>query len=291
MRVRTLSLAVTCVLIAASTTVEGSAQAAKQQTRRTPPKRTVPKRTVNTKAPTQQQRQVSQGELNSFLRSPAGKAKLNVYKQQAFDAPRLIAHPKGERPLGSLRQLHHVYKSSGRLIKIFSYASSVVTGAMGAFLGGTIGLWTGGMPTGPEMLQNPGTHPAVHFLTQGHVVIGALIGAGAAIATGTLVAAGFKRSARKVDKQAENEAVARIFGELQSGIANQPPQPHPGFPNSGMGGGGQENQNSILNDFFGGPGALWGPQQSASNQAAMRDGISDVGPSGFDSFGSPGGPP
>ena len=293
MRARTLSLAVTCVLIAASTTVEGSAHAAKQkQTRRTLPKRTLPKRTVSTKPPTQQQRQVSQGELNSFLRSPAGKAKLKVYKQQAFDAPRLVAHPKGERPLGSLRQLHHVYKSSGRLIKIFSYASAVVTGAMGAFLGGTIGLWTGGMPTGPEMLQNPGTHPAVHFLTQGHVVIGALVGAGAAIATGTLVAAGFKRSARKVDKQAENEAVLRILGELQSGIQNQPPQPHPGFPaNGGVAGAGPDGQNSILNDFFGGPGALWGPQQSASNQAAMRDGISDVGPSGFDSFGSPGGPP
>ena len=28
-----------------------------------------------------------------------------------------------------------------------------------------------------------------------------------------------------------------------------------------------------------------------SDLAAMRDGISDVGPSGFDSFGSPGGPP
>jgi len=279
-------------LIAASTTVEGSAHAAKQQQqtrRRTPPKRNVKR--VAPKSPVGQRRQVSQGELNSFLRSPAGKAKLSVYKQQAFDAPRLIAHPKGERPLGSLRQLHHVYKSSGRLIKIFSYASSVVTGAMGAFLGGTIGMWTGGMPTGPEMLQNPGTHPAVHFLTQGHVVIGALIGAGAAIATGTLVAAGFKRSARKVDKQAENEAVLRILGELETGVESQPPQPHPGFPSSGVAGGGQGGQSSILNDFFGGPGSIFGPQQSASNQAAMRDGISDVGPSGFDSFGSPGGPP
>ncbi len=290
MRVRTLSLAVTCVLIAASTTVDGSAHAAKRpQTRRATPKRNV-KRT-GAPAPVVQRRQVSQGELNSFLRSPAGKAKLKVYKQQAFDVPRLVAHPKGERPLGSLRQLHQVYKSSGRLIKIFSYASSVVTGAMGAFLGGTIGMWTGGMPTGPEMLQNPGTHPAVHFLTQGHVVIGALIGAGAAIATGTLVAAGFKRSARKVDQQAENEAVLRILGELETGVESQPPQQHPGFPGGNGLAAGPGGQNSILNDFFGGPGGLFGPQQSASNQAAMRDGISDVGPSGFDSFGSPGGPP
>jgi hypothetical protein len=289
-RVRTLSLAVTFVLIAASTTVGGTAHAAKGQQRRTTPRRNV-KKTGAPPAPVVQRRQVSQGELNSFLRSPAGKAKMKVYKQQAFDAPRLVAHPKGERPLGSLRQLHHVYKSSGRLIKIFSYASSVVTGAMGAFLGGTIGLWTGGMPTGPEMLQNPGTHPAVHFLTQGHVVIGALIGAGAAIATGTLVAAGFKRSARKVDQQAENEAVLRILGELETGTESRPPQPHPGFASSGSAGGGQGGDNSLLNDFFGGPGGLFGPQTSASNQAAMRDGISDVGPSGFDSFGSPGGPP
>lgn len=290
MRVRTLSLAVTCVLIAASTTVDGTAQAAKNQQRRTAPKRNV-KKTAPPPAPVAQRRQVSQGELNSFLRTPAGKAKMKVYKQQAFDAPRMIAHPRGERPFVSLRQKHKFYKSSGRLIKIFSYATAVVTGAMGGFFGGFIGMMTGGMPTGPEMLENPATHPAVHFLTQGHVVIGALIGAGGAIAVGTAVAMGFKRGAKRVDRQAEDEAVARILGELQTGIESQPPQQHPGFPGGNGLVAGQGGRNDILNDFFGGPGGLFGPQTSAANQAAMRDGISDVGPSGFDSFGAPGGPP
>lgn len=291
MRVRTLSLAVTCVLIAASATALGNAHAAKrQQVRRTTPKRNV-KRTAPPPAPAVQRREVSQGELNTFLRSPAGKAKLNVYKQQAFDAPRMIAHPRGERPFVSLRQKHKFYRSSGRLIKIFSYATAVVTGAMGGFFGGFIGMMTGGMPTGPEMLENPATHPAVHFLTQGHVVIGALIGAGGAIAVGTAVAMGFKRGAKRVDRQATDEAIARILGELQTGVESQPPQAHPGFPASAMAGGPGGQQRDILYDFMGGPGGLFGPQMSASDRAAMQNGISDVGPSGFDSFGSPGGPP
>ncbi len=285
MRARTLSLAVTCVLIAASTSVDGSAHAARKQTRRTTPR---PAKKVA--APKPQRRQVTHHELNSFLRSPAGKAKLSVYKQQAFDAPRTIAHPKGERPFVSLRQQHHFYKSSGRLIKIAAYATSVVTGTMGAFFGGFIGMMTGGMPSGPEMLQHPGTHPAMHFLSQGHVVIGAIIGAGAAIATGTVVAMGFKRSARRVDQQAENEAIARILGELETGIESQPPAQHPGFAAAGPDGR-RGGQRDILNDLWGGPGALFGPQQSAADRASHNSGISDVGPSGFDSFGPPGGPP
>lgn len=285
MRTRTLSLAVTCFLIAASAPSVGDAHAARrQQTRRTTPKRPVKKA-----APRPQRRQVSHQELNSFLRTPAGKAKLSVYKQQAFDAPRTIAHPKGEKPFVSLRQQHQFYKSSGRLIKIAAYATSVVTGAMGAFFGGFIGMVTGGMPTGPEMLQNPGVHPAMHFLSQGHVVIGAIIGAGAAIATGTMVAVGFKRQAKKVDRQAEDEAIMRILGELETGVESQPPAPHPGFAARGAGQGGR--QRDILYDFMGGPGSLFGPQMSASDRAARNDGISDVGPSGFDSFGPPGGPP
>lgn len=281
MRVRTLSLAVMMCVLALGSSPMGEAFAARRGQQR--------KQTVKTrKAPPKvQKRAVSQQELNSFLRSPAGKAKLNVYKNQAFDAPRVIAHPKGERPFVSLRQQHKFYKSSGRLIKIASYATSVVTGAMGAFLGGFIGMVSGGMPTGPEMLENPAVHPAMHFLSQGHVVIGALIGAGAAIATGTAVAIGFKRQAKQVDKQAENEAIARILGELETGIESQPPGQHPGFASAG---GRRGNDRDILNDFFGGPGGLFGPQQSASDRASATS-ISDPGPSGFDSFGPPGGPP
>jgi hypothetical protein len=283
-RARTLSFAVTCVLVAASISSGGSAEAA-QKRQRQPATRKVKKTAV--KPPPR--RPVTHHELNSFLRSPAGKAKLRVYKEQAFDAPRMIAHPKGERPFVSLRQQHKFYKSSGRLIKIAAYATSVVTGTMGAFFGGFIGMMTGGMPSGPEMLQHPGVHPAMHFLSQGHVVIGAIIGAGAAIATGTVVAMGFKRSAKRVDRQAEEEAIARILGELETGIESQPPGQHPGFASAGGNGRGGQ-QRDILNDLWGGPGSLFGPQQSAADRASHNDGISDVGPSGFD-FGPPGGPP
>jgi len=281
-RVRTLLLAVTCVLVTASS-LPGSALAARkgQQQRRQPVKKT--------KAPPKPvRRPVSHHELNSFLRSPAGKAKLKVYKQQAFDAPRPIANLSGEKPFMSLRHQHQAYKRSGRLIKIASYATSVVTGTMGAFFGGFIGMMTGGMPSGPEMLQHPGTHPAMHFLSQGHVVIGAIIGAGAAIATGTVIAMGFKRAAKRVDRQAEDEAVARILGELESGVESQPPTAHPGFAGNTPGG---RQQRDILNDLWGGPGALFGPVESAADRASHNSGISDVGPSGFDSFGPAGGPP
>jgi hypothetical protein len=283
-RARILSLAAACVLVVASSPTDSAFAA-----RRSPQQRRVQRPVKKSTMQRPQRRQVSHHELNTFLRSPAGKAKLKVYKQQAFDAPRAIAHPKGERPFASLRQQHQFYKSSGRLIKIASYATSVVTGTMGAFFGGFIGMMTGGMPTGPEMLQNPSVHPAMHFLSQGHVVIGALIGAGAAIATGTAVAMGFKRAARRIDRQAEDEAVTRILGELETGLESQPPSQHPGFA-SAQNGGGRGRQRDILNDLFGGPGALFGPQQSAADRAS-HSGISDVGPSGFDSFGPPGGPP
>lgn len=284
MRPRTIFLAVICLLFAASSAVERSALAARKQ----PTKRTGTGRAVGRAKVTQPQRRtVSHHELNSFLRSPAGKAKLKVYKQQAFAAPRAIANRNGERPFASLGQQHKAYKNSGRLIKIAAYATSVVTGAMGAFFGGFIGMMTGGMPTGPEMLQNPGTHPAMHFLSQGHVVVGAVIGAGAAILTGTAIAMGFKRAARRVDRQAEEEAVARILGELETGMESQPPSAHPGFASAG----GRGQQRDILNDLWGGPGALFGPQQSAADRGARADGISDVGPSGFNDFGPPGGPP
>lgn len=280
MRVRTISLAVTCVLIAASATSgDGAAHAARQRaTRRTTPKRQVKK----TPPPAPQRRQVSQGELNTFLRSPAGKAKLEVYQQQAFDVPRNIANPTGEKPFVSLRHQHRAFKTSGRLIKIASYATSVVTGAMGAFFGVFFG-----MPSGPELLQNPGVSPAIQALSQGHVIVGAIIGAAAAIVPGTIAAIAFKRKAKGVERQAKNEAIARILEELATGRESQPPTQHPALAAQGDGRGPRD----ILYDFMGGPGSLFGPQTSASDRAARSDGISDVGPSGFDSFGPPGGPP
>lgn len=279
MRVRTISLAVTCVLIAASVTSGGSVvhAAKRQQTRRSVPKRAVTKKTA---APAR--RQVTHHELNAFLRSPAGKSKLGIYKEQALDVPRNIANPTGEKPFLTLRHQHRAYKTSGRLIKIASYATSVVTGAMGAFFGVFFG-----MPSGPELLQNPGVSPAIQALSQGHVLVGAIIGAAAAIVPGTITAIAFKRKAKGVEKQAENEAIARILEELATGVESQPPTQHPAL--AAQAGGGR--QRDILYDFMGGPGSLFGPQTSASDRAARSDGISDVGPSGFDSFGPPGGPP
>ena len=280
MRVRILSLAVTCAMVMAASPIESASAARRRQSQRKQPTGKKPP----PKAPPR--RPVSQHELNSFLRSPAGKAKLKVYKNQAFDAPRAIAHPKGERPFASLRQQHKFYKSSGRLIKIAAYATSVATGALGAMFGGFVGMISGGMPSGPDMLGS-GMHPAMHFLSQGHVVIGAIIGAGGAIAIGTAVAMRFKRDAKKVDKQAEDEAVARILGELETGMESQPPSAHPGFQGMDPGRGAQ---NDILNDLFGNPGSIFGPQQSAAERGGrMAD--TDVGPSGFDSFGPPGAPP
>jgi hypothetical protein len=280
-RARTICLAVTCVL-AVGWAPTGTALAAKRQ----PAQRRQVRPVKKTTAPRPQRRVVSHQELNTFLRSPAGKAKLKVYKQQAFDAPRTIVNKTGEKPFVSLRHQHQAYKSSGRLIKIAAYATSVVTGTMGAFFGGFVGMMSGGMPTGPEMLQHPGVHPAMHFLSQGHVVIGAIIGAGAAIATGTVIAMNFKRAAKRIDRQAEDEAVTRILAELETGMESQPPAQHPGVPGQA----GRGNRD-ILNDLWGGPGALFGPQQSAADRASHSSGISDVGPSGFDSFGPPGGPP
>ena len=287
MRARTVFAAAICLLFAASATVEDSVLAA---TRKQPQTRRPTKAVGRAKVPAKPARRpVSHHELNTFLRSPAGKAKLKVYKQQAFDVPRMVAHPNGEKPFMSLGAKHKAFKRSGRLVKIFAYAGSVVTGAMGGMFGGFIGMMTGGMPTGPEMLQHPGTHPAMHFFSQGHVLVGAIIGAGGAIAVGTAVAMGFKRAAKKVDRQAHEEAVARILDELETGMESHPPTPHP-LASTNMPGGGRGQQRDILNDLWGGPGSLFGPQQSAADRGA-HTGISDVGPSGGFDFGPPGGPP
>lgn len=283
MRARTICLALSCALVVVSSPTGSAFAAAKRNAQQRRQQRPAKKAS----APRPQRRVVSHQELNSFLRSPAGKAKLKVYKQQAFDAPRAIANKTGEKPFGSLRHQHQAYKTAGRLTKIATYATSVVTGTMGAFFGQFIHMagGGGGGPPGPDVFQHPSV---MHFLSSGHMVIGAVIGAGAVIATGTMVAIGFKRAARRVDRQAEDEAVARILGELETGMESQPPTQHPGFPGEGRRG----NQRDILNDLWGGPGALFGPQQSAADRASHSSGISDVGPSGFDSLsGPPGGPP
>jgi hypothetical protein len=159
---------------------------------------------------------MTRAEANRFLRSPAGKTKIRQYKDEALHAPRYVGDYHAEKGFGSLREQRDFYKSRGRILKIFSYASSAVTGLMGGMLGGVVGMWTGGMPSGPEMMQQ-GVHPAMHFISQGHVVIGALIGAGAAIAAGTAVSFRYKRMAREVEGQAEAEAELRLWNELGAG--------------------------------------------------------------------------
>jgi len=287
-RARTICLALTCALVAASAPAD-DAFAAKRNAPQQRRQRAAKKTTVRP-----QRRQVSHHELNSFLRSPAGKNKLRVYKQQAFDVPRAIANKTGEKPFTSLRHQHQAYKSAGRITKIATYATSVVTGTMGAFFGQFLHMagGGGGIP-GPDAYQHPSV---LHFLSGPHMLIGAVIGAGAVLAAGTMVSIKFKRAAKRVDRQAEDEAVTRILAEMELGMENEPPGQHPAFAGqAGEGGGrGGRRNRDILNDLWGGPGALFGPVESAADRASHSSGISDVGPSGFDtmgSFGSPGGPP
>jgi len=235
-----------------------------------------------------QRRQVSHQELNSFLRSPAGKNKLRIYKQQAFDAPRQIANKTGEKPFMSLRHQHDAYKKAGRLTKIATYATAVVTGTMGAFFGQFLHM------AGSSAIPSAGAyaHPSIlTFLSGPHMLIGAAIGAGAVLVAGTMVAVKFKRSARRVDRQANDEAVARILGEMEVGMEHEPPVQHPAYAGQAGGSGGNRGARDILNDLWGGPGALFGPVESAADRASHSSGISDVGPSSMDFSGPPGGPP
>jgi hypothetical protein len=285
-RARTICLALTCALVAvfAPTDSAFAARRTPQQRRQRPVKKVT--------APRPQRRQVSAHELNAFLRSPAGKTKLKVYKQQAFDVPRAIANKTGEKPFTSLRHQHQAYKTAGRITKIATFATSVVTGTMGAFFGQFLHMagGGGGIP-GPGAYQHPSV---LHFLSGPHMLIGAAIGAGAVLVAGTMVSIKFKRAAKKVDRQAEDEAVTRILGEMELGMEHEPPAQHPAAQGQAAGGRGARGNRDILNDLWGGPGALFGPVESAADRASHSSGISDVGPSGFDtmgSFGSPGGPP
>ena len=156
---------------------------------------------------------MTRAQANQFLRSRAGKATIRQYAAEAFDAPRVVSDFRAAKGFGSLREQRDFYKGRGRILRIFSYASSVVTGAMGGMLGGVFGMFTGGLPSGPEMMERV-THPAMYFISQGEVVVGALVGAGAAIAVGTAASFRYKRMAREIEGQAESEATLRLWNEL-----------------------------------------------------------------------------
>ena len=203
-------MVVTGLAVALTLALPGAADAARSA-RRT----TQRVRTRTPKAP-RVQPTMTRADANHFLRSAAGKAKIRQYKEEALQAPREVADYRAEKGFGSLAEQRDFYRSRGRILRIFSYASSAVTGLMGGMLGGMVGMWTGGMPSGPDMMQQ-GAHPAMHFLAQGHVVIGALVGAGAAIAAGTVASFRYKRIAREVEGQAQAEAELRLWNELGAG--------------------------------------------------------------------------
>lgn len=159
---------------------------------------------------------MTRADANHFLRSASGKARVKQYKEEALNRPRQVSDYNAEKGFGSLREQRDFYRSRGRILKIFSYASSAVTGLMGGMMGGLVGMFTGGMPTGPEMMQQT-AHPIAHFITQGHFVAGALIGAGAAIAAGTAASFRYKKMAREVEGQAQAEAELRLWNELGAG--------------------------------------------------------------------------
>lgn len=171
---------------------------------------------TRTQAAPRPQPTMTRAGANRFLRSRDGKAKIRQYKEEALHAPRQVADFRAEKGFGSLGEQRDFYRHRGRVFKIFAYASSTVTGLMGGMFGGMVGMFTGGMPSGPQMMQQ-GAHPAMHFVSQGHVVIGALIGAGAAIAIGTAASFRYKRMAREVEGQAQAEAELRLWSELGAG--------------------------------------------------------------------------
>lgn len=211
------SLLVTGLAVALAVSMPvGSAGAARSSARRNAGAAAGRQRVRTGRQAARPQPTMTRADANRFLRSPAGKAKVRQYKDEALHQPRQIADYRAEKGFGSLREQRDFYRSRGRILKIFSYASSAVTGLMGGMLGGMVGMWTGGMPSGPDMMQQ-GVHPAMHFLSQGHVVIGALVGAGAAIAAGTVASFRYKKMAREVEGQAEAEAELRLWNELGAG--------------------------------------------------------------------------
>jgi len=206
------SLVATGLAVALSLSLPfGAADAA--SSRRRPVRREVPGKRQAAPRP---QPTMSRAQANQFLRSPTGKATIRRYAAEALEAPRAVSDFRAKEGFGSLREQRDFYRSRGRILKIFAYASSAVTGVMGGMLGGVFGMFTGGLPSGPEMMQQA-THPAMHFISQGEVVIGALIGAGTAIAAGTAASFRYRRMAREVERQAESEATLRLWNQLGAG--------------------------------------------------------------------------
>ena len=205
------SLAVTGLAVALAVALPAGRVDAARSTRKAPSNQR-----VRTKAAPRPKPTMTRAEANRFLRSPAGKATIRQYKEEALRAPRQISDYNAEKGFGSLHEQRDFYRSRGRVLKIFGYASSVVTGLMGGMFGGVVGMFTGGMPSGPDMMQQV-SDPAMQFVSQGHFVVGAILGAGAAIAAGTAASFRYKRMAREVEGTAQAEAELRLWNELGAG--------------------------------------------------------------------------
>lgn len=208
------SLVVAGLAVALSLSLpDGEAAAARQGQRRTTSRQRARAVRPEVARPTPT---MTREQANRFLRSPAGKARIRQYRDEALHQPRQVADYRADKGFGSLHEQREFYRSRGRILRIFSYASSAVTGLMGGVMGGMVGIWTGNMPGGWEAVQQ-GTHPAMSFISQGHFIIGALVGAGAAIAAGTATSFRYRRLAREVEGQAQAEAELRLWSELGAG--------------------------------------------------------------------------
>src|SRR5687767_13179110 len=89
-----------------------------------------PVRQVGSKRPAlapRPQPTMTRAQANQFLRSRAGKQTIRQYTAEALEAPRPVSDFRAEKGFSSLREQRDFYKSRGRILKIFSYASSVVT--------------------------------------------------------------------------------------------------------------------------------------------------------------------
>ena len=163
-----------------------------------------------------QKPRMNRQEANHFLRSGAGKAKLKQYKREALDAPRTVTNHRAfelSQKTGTLREVRGIHRARARAIKVFTAITSVVSGFMGGVIGGAVGMFTGGMPSGPEMIE-AGAHPAMHFISQGHFLVGAAVGVGMTVAAGWAAARGQGKAAKRIDRQAESEAEQRLLSEL-----------------------------------------------------------------------------
>lgn len=154
-------------------------------------------------------------EANRFMRTPKGQAKLQSLKQKALDKPAGVMHTGGfGKPTigqGSRRDKMSVAKLRSKVIAGFSVIGSTVTGVMGGVFGGALKMMGGGM-AGTDLLA--GGHPAAGFFSSGHFVTGAIVGVGVTLVGGLTAAYGFRRQAKKIERQAEVEATADFYREM-----------------------------------------------------------------------------